>query len=842
MKDEGKTKKQLIEELSVLRNSLSDLENTVAECRHREEKYKLKEIIFSAQQEVNIEGVLIIDKQGNMLTYNEKFVEMWGVPREMAESRSGEPLLVHILSKLADKTTWLHKIDALNKDRKSISREELVLIDGRTLDCYSAPVNGPDGAYVGRSWYFHEITDHKMVQEALRQFLLAVEESPISVIITDLQGNITFVNSRFTETSGYNFDDVIGRNPRMFKSGYTSPELYEQLWRTIAAGKVWRGELFNRKKDGNCVWERTSISSIVDENGQMKYYIAFKEDITDRKRADDELKRSLSLIQATLESTTDGILVVDSAGRFAGNNKQFARLWNLSGDVLARRNDELALKHILVQLQDPNAFLSTIQDLNVHPEDSSFDVLELKDGRVYERYSQPQLLERKPVGRVWSFRDISKRRLAEDELKESQQRLYEIIQFLPDATFVIDKDGKVIAWNRAMEVMTGVKAAEMIGKGDHAYTVPFYGAIRPMLIDLALHPDPEKERYYTALQKTGDVLSGESYTPNLPGGVTHLAASASVLRNSRGDVIAAIECIRDNTDRKQAEEALQAAEVLYRTLAERSFAGVYVVQDSKFRYINDNAATFAGYTKDELQDQPANQLVYPEDRESARQNARAMLQGTRNSPYEFRITSKKGEIRWIMETVTSILYEGRPAILGNSMDMTEHKMLEEQIMALSITDQLTGLFNRRGFLTLAEKQLKVAERARTRILLLFADLDGLKWINDTLGHQQGDDALIETAKILKGVFRESDIIARTGGDEFVVLAGGVSREDSDILKRRLQQHIDEHNAHQRKEYMISMSIGIVYKDPDTPGSIDDLISQADALMYEQKKRKYAYKE
>jgi diguanylate cyclase (GGDEF)-like protein len=167
--------------------------------------------------------------------------------------------------------------------------------------------------------------------------------------------------------------------------------------------------------------------------------------------------------------------------------------------------------------------------------------------------------------------------------------------------------------------------------------------------------------------------------------------------------------------------------------------------------------------------------------------------------------------------------------------------MEEQIIALSITDQLTGLFNRRGFLTLAEKQLKIAERAHTRILLLFADLDGLKWINDSLGHRKGDEALVETAKILREVFRESDVIARTGGDEFIVLAAGVSREDSDILKIRLQQRIDAHNAYQGREYHISMSIGIVYKDPEASGSIDELISQADALMYEQKKRKQADK-
>ena len=159
-----------------------------------------------------------------------------------------------------------------------------------------------------------------------------------------------------------------------------------------------------------------------------------------------------------------------------------------------------------------------------------------------------------------SIEDVSDRKHAEEALRESQQRLTDIIDFLPDATLVIDKDSRIVSWNRATETMTGVRKEAMLGKGDHEYAVPFYGERRPILIDLALHPDNETEKRYTTIRRTGDTIFGEAYTPALPPGDIHLSATASVLRDSRGEVMGAIECIRNNTERKRLEERLARAE------------------------------------------------------------------------------------------------------------------------------------------------------------------------------------------------------------------------------------------------------------------------------------------
>jgi diguanylate cyclase (GGDEF)-like protein len=167
----------------------------------------------------------------------------------------------------------------------------------------------------------------------------------------------------------------------------------------------------------------------------------------------------------------------------------------------------------------------------------------------------------------------------------------------------------------------------------------------------------------------------------------------------------------------------------------------------------------------------------------------------------------------------------------------QREKAEEEILILSITDQLTGLHNRRGFLTLAEQQLKLSDRTKKGLLLFFADLDGMKWINDTLGHKEGDNALIEVATVLKETFRSSDIIARMGGDEFAVLAIDTMEGNTEIHTARLQDQIDKHNSQENRRYRLSISMGCSCYDPENPCSIDDLMAQADKRMYEQKRSK-----
>jgi diguanylate cyclase (GGDEF)-like protein len=166
--------------------------------------------------------------------------------------------------------------------------------------------------------------------------------------------------------------------------------------------------------------------------------------------------------------------------------------------------------------------------------------------------------------------------------------------------------------------------------------------------------------------------------------------------------------------------------------------------------------------------------------------------------------------------------------------MRDHKG-EEALLALSLTDELTGLCNRRRFFVLTEQCLKVAVRTKKRPLLLFIDMDDLKWINDHYGHHEGDQALIGLASILKKTFRESDIIARIGGDEFVVLLESTD-ENSEIIITRLHENVRDYNA-KRPQHILSISVGTAHFDPEHPISIDELLAKADALMYAEKRRR-----
>ena len=151
-----------------------------------------------------------------------------------------------------------------------------------------------------------DITERRIIEDSLRNMSLATEASPAAVVITDPQGNITYVNRKFIEITGYSYSEVIGQNPRILKSGEMSPENYRQLWGTIASGKTWKGEFHNRKKNGELYWENASISPMIDEKGNTTHYICVKEDITERKRAEELLVAERQRLAYILEGTNVG--------------------------------------------------------------------------------------------------------------------------------------------------------------------------------------------------------------------------------------------------------------------------------------------------------------------------------------------------------------------------------------------------------------------------------------------------------------------------------------------------------------------------------------------------------
>lgn len=168
--------------------------------------------------------------------------------------------------------------------------------------------------------------------------------------------------------------------------------------------------------------------------------------------------------------------------------------------------------------------------------------------------------------------------------------------------------------------------------------------------------------------------------------------------------------------------------------------------------------------------------------------------------------------------------------------MERHKM-QMAMKNESLIDELTVVYNRRGFLALAEQHAKLAHRTGKPFMVIFVDLDGMKQINDTLGHLEGDRALVETAGLLRSCLRESDILARLGGDEFAILLIGIAGNVDKIIQRRFQEKLESFNAEPGRKYKLSFSVGMVVSTAEQPYSIEELLNQADALMYKQKQDK-----
>jgi diguanylate cyclase (GGDEF)-like protein/PAS domain S-box-containing protein len=259
--------------------------------------------------------------------------------------------------------------------------------------------------------------------------------------------------------------------------------------------------------------------------------------------------------------------------------------------------------------------------------------------------------------------------------------------------------------------------------------------------------------------------------------------------------------------------------------------------DGYFKRLNKAWEKALGITRDELMSKPYIEFIHPDDRERTAAESSSLLTGASTISFENRYLCQDGSSKWLHWN--AVPDPRKEIVYAVARDITVRREMEEGLRSLALTDELTGLLNRRGFIALAEQQLKLARSKRSDkgLLLVYLDVDGLKLINDSFGHSEGSRTIEAAANVLRKSFRGSDVIARMGGDEFAVLAVDASGADTEALTLRIRKHLDDYNAQSDRGYQLALSLGVTLIDLGSTESLDELLDRTDRAMYEQKRGK-----
>jgi len=389
-----------------------------------------------------------------------------------------------------------------------------------------------------------------------------IQTANILVVGLDTQGNLRMFNPAAEEITGYTMDELKGRN---WCKVMVPQAGYDQICREFSGllndrvPRKFENSILTRSGEERYVAWRNSV---LIEQGEITGTISFGMDITEWKMAEEALKQSEELYRAIFENTGTATVVLEKDKTISLVNTEYEKL---SG----YRREEIEGKKRWTEFVAQEDLEGLLSRRNRCERDGSPD-RRRDEFRFVDRYGAIKYVvlcfdsipgTNKTIA---SLLDITELKRVEETLRESQREQADIIEFFPDATMIIDQDGKVTAWNRAMEALTGIRAEDMLGRGNYEYAIPFCGGRSPILVDSVLEPgdsgDIEKDHHGVQGQK--DILRAEGLAANLPSGERYLSTTAAALRDSRGRTIAAIECIRDMTEYKKIEARLHRAETM----------------------------------------------------------------------------------------------------------------------------------------------------------------------------------------------------------------------------------------------------------------------------------------
>jgi diguanylate cyclase (GGDEF)-like protein/PAS domain S-box-containing protein len=388
---------------------------------------------------------------------------------------------------------------------------------------------------------------------------------------------------------------------------------------------------------------------------------------------------------------------------------------------------------------------------------------------------------------------------------------------IPNPVFYKDREGRYLGCNEAFSRFYGLSPEDMVGKTVYE-VAPKETADVYRKMDDALFAEPGLQIYeYNVPLASGDTRS--------------LMFNKATFNDSNGNVAGLVGVIVDLTERKREQEQLAEAEALFRGLVEQSLAGIYIIQDRLFAYVNPRMADIFGYTPEEMLRLGPYDIVLPEEHDRLRENIRKRSEGGAAARNIYRARRKDGSLIEVEVHSRPMEYQGRPALIGILLDITEQQKAERQLNFLAFYDVLTGLANRTLFLDHLKLAMAGAKRHDTLMALHFLDLDRFKEINDTLGHHVGDLLLQSVAARLKECLRDTDTVARLGGDEFAIIQTDLEGiEGAETLAAKIMETLASPFNLDGNEVYTSTSIGItVY--PVENADPEQLLKNADMAMY-----------
>ncbi|MCH8567768.1 MAG: PAS domain S-box protein [Balneolales bacterium] len=517
------------------------------------------------------------------------------------------------------------------------------------------------------------ITEQKEAELELKKLSTAVTQSPASIIITNTKGDIEYVNPKFTELTGYTLHEAIGRNPKILKSGAQSDTFYKDLWETITTGKIWKGELYNLNKNGEFYWEDATISPVLNDDGEIINFLAVKEDITEKKRAEAELERFKQISDSGLH----GSVIADLDGNLIYVNRFYANIHGYEPNELSGQH--VSVFHSKDQLPDIERLFNQLKA------EGKFESVLLwhvhRDGRTFPMLMTGLFVqnEKNKSGYLAATAiDMTDFLKTKKQLDESRKQLNMISDNMPRG-FVYQLntgiDGSKLEFTY---VSAGIK--EMFGVSQEEVMqdpMAMYGKY----VDDDIIGFREKE---TLALKNLTTFEGEIRFYDPHGNIRWLLASSTPRKNIEGEVVWDGIAL-DVTELKESQQQIQESEQKFRIVSENTYHWEFWErEDGSFIYNSPSCERITGYTIEEFEKEPKllEQILHPDDLEHYREHRTRSWSQHGPDYCSFRLYNKKGSLREI-EHVCKPAYDRNGTFIGirgTNIDVTEKKAIERKLI------------------------------------------------------------------------------------------------------------------------------------------------------------------